>query len=77
MYAIATSISKDMQMAINSAKEDACVSIVRQLEAKINSMFKRFREEVGWVKTLNFLAKLPISQSRLLPKCFRSRERPR
>jgi len=47
MYAIATSTSKDMQMAINSAKEDARVSIARQLETKINSMFKRFREEVG------------------------------
>jgi len=47
MYAIATATSKDMQMAINSAKEDARVSIARQLETKINSMFKRFREEVG------------------------------
>ena len=44
-----------MQMAINSAKEGGRVEIARQLETKINSMFKRFREEVGADEDTEFL----------------------
>ena len=55
LYATATTTSRDIQMAINSAKEGARVEIARQLETKINSMFKRFREEVGAGEDAEFL----------------------
>ena len=55
LYATATATSRDMQMAINSAKEGGRVEIARQLETKINSMFKRFREEVGAGEDAEFL----------------------
>ena len=55
LYATATATSRDMQMAINSAKEGGRVEIARQLETKINSMFKRFREEVGAGEDTEFL----------------------
>ena len=55
LYATATATSRDIQMAINSAREGGRVEIARQLETKINSMFKRFREEVGADEDTEFL----------------------
>ena len=56
LYATATATSRDMQMAINSAKEGGRVEIARQLETKINALFKRFREEVGADEDAEFLS---------------------
>ncbi len=56
LYATATATSRDIQMAINSAREGGRVEIARQLETKINSMFKRFREEVGADEDAEFLS---------------------
>ncbi|MBC8231215.1 LPP20 family lipoprotein [bacterium] len=47
LYARATATSKDMQHAINSAKESGRVEIARQLETNVSAMFKRFIEETG------------------------------
>jgi hypothetical protein len=47
LYAPATATSKDMQHAINIAKEEGRVEIARQLEARVSAMFKRFIEETG------------------------------
>ena len=47
LYARSTATSKDMQHAINSAKEEGRVEIARQMEARVSAMFKRFIEETG------------------------------
>jgi hypothetical protein len=47
LYARATATSKDMQHALNSAKEEGRVELARQLETRVSAMFKRFIEETG------------------------------
>ena len=47
LYAPATATSKDMQHAINSAREEGRVEIARQMDTRVSAMFKRFIEETG------------------------------
>lgn len=47
LYAVGTAASKDPQEALNLAKDDARADFARMLETRINSMFKRFHEEIG------------------------------
>ena len=47
LYAASTATSKDLQLAIDTAKHQGEVEITGQLETKVSSLFKRFREEVG------------------------------
>ena len=47
LYSPATATSKDLQLAINTAKHQGQVDITQQLQTKVSGMFKRFREEVG------------------------------
>ena len=46
-YSPATATSKDLQLAIDTAKHQGQVDITQQLQTKVSGMFKRFREEVG------------------------------
>ncbi len=56
-YVIAASsaVSRDLQMAVNTATEEARVQIARELETKVSGLFKRFREEVGVGEDAEFL----------------------
>lgn len=47
LYSAATATSKDLQLAIDTAKHQGQVDITQQLETKVSGLFKRFREEVG------------------------------
>jgi hypothetical protein len=47
LYAAATATSKDLQMAIDTAKHEGTVSVGQQLETRVSGLFKRFREETG------------------------------
>lgn len=57
-YVIAASsaVSRDLQMAVNTATEEARVQIARELETKVSGLFKRFREEVGVGEDAEFLS---------------------
>ena len=56
MFSIATSTSKDMQMSINKAKQQARVDLAQQMETKIKAMTKQFSEEVGLGEDADFLS---------------------
>lgn len=46
-YGVATATSKDLQLALDKASTDARVEIGRQVEVRIQSLLKRFKEEIG------------------------------
>ncbi len=46
-YGVATSTSKDMQLAIDKATTDARAKVAQQVEIKIQGLQKKFDEEVG------------------------------
>jgi len=47
IYEAASATSRDMDLALNKAETEARAKIGRTIEAKINSMQKKFEEEVG------------------------------
>ena len=47
LYSPVTATSKDLQLAIDTAKHQGQVDVTQQLQTKVSGMFKRFREEVG------------------------------
>jgi hypothetical protein len=47
LYSAATDSSKDMQHALENAREAGRTDISGQIETKVAAMFKRFTEEVG------------------------------
>lgn len=47
IYEAASSTSRDMDLALNKAETEGRAKIGRTMEAKINSMQKKFEEEVG------------------------------
>ena len=47
LYATATSTSKDLQLALDEAKNGGRTDIAGQIATKVQALFKRFREEVG------------------------------
>ena len=55
LYAPVTAESRDLQHAVNTAKEEGRADIARQMRVKISGMFKRFREETGVGEDAEFL----------------------
>lgn len=47
LVAVATATSRDMQTAVDKAKQDGRTEIARQLDVRITGMSKRFVEETG------------------------------
>ena len=47
IYASASSVSRDMELAISKATTEARAKLARTLELKVNSMQNKFDEEVG------------------------------
>jgi hypothetical protein len=47
LFAAATSTSRDLQTAINKAKQDARVDIGSQVETRLQALTKQFKEEIG------------------------------
>jgi hypothetical protein len=56
LYSSATAESRDLQHAVNTAKEEGRADIARQMRTKISGLFKRFREETGVGEDAEFLA---------------------
>jgi hypothetical protein len=56
IFAAASSTSRDMDLAINKASTEARAGIARNLEAKVNSMQKKFEEEVGQGENSEYLS---------------------
>lgn len=56
LYSPATAESRDLQHAVNTAKEEGRIDIARQMRVKIKGMFKRFREETGVGEDAEFLS---------------------
>jgi hypothetical protein len=47
IYEAASATSRDMDLALNKAETEARAKVGRTMEAKVNSMQKKFEEEVG------------------------------
>ena len=47
LYAVATASSKSMDMALDTARHASRTDLAGQISTKVQSLFKRFREEVG------------------------------
>ena len=47
LYASATAKARDMQFAVDKARNNGRVEISRQFQTKISDLFKQFREETG------------------------------
>lgn len=56
IFAAASSTSRDMDLAITKASTEARAKIARTMEVKINSMQKKFEEEVGEGENSEFLS---------------------
>lgn len=56
IYASASSTSRDMDLAITKASTEARAKIARTMEVKINSMQKKFEEEIGKGENSEFLS---------------------
>lgn len=47
LFSAATATSKDLQTAINKAKQDGRADVGAQMEARLTSLTKQFKEEIG------------------------------
>lgn len=56
IYAAASATSRDMDLAITKASTDARAKIARTMEVKINSMQKKFEEEIGEGENSEYLS---------------------
>ncbi len=56
IYEAASSTSRDMDLAISKASTEARAKIARTLKAKVNSMQKKFEEEIGEGENSEYLA---------------------
>jgi len=56
IYAAASSTSRDMDLAISKASTEVRAKIARTLEVKVNSMQKKFEEEVGEGENSEYLS---------------------
>jgi len=60
LYAAATATSKDLQMAINKAKQQGRADIGSQLELRLQGLNKQFQEEVGVGEESDFAAQTTV-----------------
>jgi len=60
LYAAATATSKDLQMAINKAKQQGRADIGSQLEIRLQGLNKQFQEEVGVGEESDFAAQTTV-----------------
>jgi hypothetical protein len=56
LYAAATATSKDMQLAVDKAKQQARLDVESQLDIKMKNLTKKFDEEVGLNEDSELLA---------------------
>ena len=54
-YAAATARSKDLQFAVDMAKNNTRVDLSQQLQTRISALFKQFREQTGSPEDAEFI----------------------
>ena len=74
LYAVETSNSKDMSMAINNAQRQATANIAGQIQTKVDAMFKRFREEVGAGEDSELMAMSTAVSKEIVSEVLNSRK---
>jgi len=74
LYAVETSNSKDMSMAINNAQRQATANIAGQIQTKVDAMFKRFREEVGAGEDAELMAMSTAVSKEIVSEVLNSRK---
>ena len=60
LFAAATATSKDLQMAVNKAKQQGRADIGSQLEIRLQGLNKQFQEEVGVGEESDFAAQATV-----------------
>lgn len=68
IFAAASSTSRDMDLAINKASTEARAGIARNLEIKVNSMQKKFEEEVGQGENSEYLSQFTQATKTVVSK---------
>jgi len=68
IFAAASSTSRDMDLAITKATTQARANIARNIEVKINSMQKKFEEEVGQGENSEFLSQFTQATKTVVSK---------
>ncbi len=68
IYAAASSTSRDMELAINKASTEARAKIARNIEIKVNSMQKKFEEEVGGGENSEYLSQFTQATKTVVSK---------
>ncbi|MDA3861268.1 MAG: hypothetical protein PF445_08570 [Melioribacteraceae bacterium] len=68
LYEAASSTSRDMDLAISKASTEARAKIARSIEVKVNSMQKKFEEEVGEGENSEYLAQFTQATKTVVSK---------
>ena len=68
IFESASSTSRDMDLAITKASVEARAKVARTLEVKINSMQKKFEEEVGQGENSEFLSQFTQATKTIVSK---------
>ena len=68
IYAAASSTSRDMDLAISKASTEARAKIARNIEVKVNSMQKKFEEEIGQGENSEYLSQFTQATKTVVSK---------
>jgi len=68
LFAAASATSKDMDLAISKASTEARAKIARTLEVKVNSMQKKFEEEIGTGENSEYLSQFTQATKTVVSK---------
>ncbi|MBU1117224.1 MAG: LPP20 family lipoprotein [Bacteroidetes bacterium] len=68
IFAASSATSRDMDLAITKASTEARAGIARNIEIKINSMQKKFEEEVGQGESSEFLSQFTQATKTVVSK---------
>lgn len=68
IFEAASSTSRDMDLAITKASTEARAKVARTLEVKVNSMQKKFEEEVGQGENSEFLSQFTQATKTVVSK---------
>ncbi|MCF6268303.1 MAG: LPP20 family lipoprotein [Melioribacteraceae bacterium] len=68
LYAAASATSRDMDLAISKASTEARAKLARTLEVKVNSMQKKFEEEIGTGENSEYLSQFTQATKTVVSK---------
>jgi hypothetical protein len=71
LYSAASAVSRDMELSISKATTEARAKLARTLEIKVNSMQKKFEEEVGSGENSEYLSQFTQATKTVVSKELR------